>query len=465
MAKLSGVKVIDMTAGEVTKVAYEGAEYERVKHPIKKDDLILNVDDHEIDLTLGAFYKVISVDNLNDVQFLDDEDDERDRRDDDIDFVPFRKVSAQDPTIEARVDKLESDVAALKGEQGATTPKFKAGDKVRGKLTGYIYTLKSRCPEKDNPGDGLTWNTEEYSSDKWVGENQVELIEEKPLAVGDYAKVVPHNNDIGFGGRPGDIVIIRDKRVDRYKTKELSGGNYRGNPWVKTEGLVRATDEEVAEAKAAHFEVGDYIVPLPSAEKYWITNSDMRLGKVIDKMSAFIDIEIVAHKKEDEVGEEYTAVSAEHFRKATVEEIAEVKAAMKPKLTVGDYAKVVGRTYCGDIKTGTVVKITKEADEDGDYKIVLLDESNYDYAQVTSLEKVDADKAETINKWAKIGREVDEYKEGDIVSGPGLFGNFFAGEVECVGDVLEVRRFYGHVNTMSASKATLIAPVESRVDR
>ncbi|WP_338465120.1 hypothetical protein [Shouchella rhizosphaerae] len=384
MAKLSGVKIVDMTAGEVTKVAYEGAEYERAEHPIKKDDLILNVDDHEIDLTIGAFYKVISVDNFNEVQFLDDEDDGRDRHEDDIDFVPFRKVSAQDPTLEARVGKLESDVATLKGEQGPTL-KFKAGDKVRGKPNGEKLTLKERMPQYDGI-HGLAWNTEEYSSDKWVGENQVELIEEKPLAVGDYAKVVPHNNDIGFGGSPGDIVIIRDKRVDRYRTKELSGGNYHGNPWVKTEGLVRATDEEVAEAKAAHFEVGDY-------------------------------------------------------------------------------AKVVGRTYLGDIKTGAVVKITEDADEDGDYEIELLDGSDHDYAQVTSLEKVDADKAAIIDKWAKIGRGVNEYKEGDIVTLPGPFVLCSAGEVDSVGEVLVVRRFDGGFDTMHASKATLIAPVESRVDR
>ncbi|MBU8597329.1 hypothetical protein KM908_14380 [Alkalihalobacillus clausii] len=413
MAKLSGVKIVDMTAGEVMKVAYEGAEYERAEHPIKETDLILNESDYSPDLSVGAFYKVILVDDDGDVKFKDDTGDMRYRDDYDHDLIPFRKVSAQGPTIEARVGKLESDVAALKGEQEA---------------------------------------------------------EEKPLAVGDYAKVVPHNNDIGFGGSPGDIVIIRDKRVDRYRTKELSGGNYHGNPWVKTEGLVRATDGEVVEAKAAQFEVGDYIVPLPIAEKYWITNSDMRLGKVVDKLSAFIDIEIVAHKNEEEVGEVYM-VSAEHFRKATVEEISEAKAAMKPLFNVGDYAKVVGRTYLGDIAAGTVVKITKEADEDGDYKIVLLDESNYDYAQASSLEKVDADKAETINKWSKIGREVDEYKEGDVVRVLDVKKSFAfdlsRGEINvitkfCDNDSFQVGSGSGWVG---ASQVELVAPVESRVDR
>ncbi|MCM3314853.1 hypothetical protein M3626_20875 [Psychrobacillus sp. MER TA 17] len=381
MARLRGVKIVDMTAGEVTKVSYEGAEYVLTQEAPEVDDLIRTDGAWSGTVEEGNFYKCVDLDEDGDARIVTDLDNvtEHYRKH----YEVFRKVSAQDPTLEARVGKLESDVAALKGEQGPT-PKFKAGDKVRGKPNGEKLTLKERMPQYDGI-HGLAWNTEEYSSDKWVGENQVELIEEKPLAVGDYAKVVPHNNDIGFGGSPGDIVIIRDKRVDRYRTKELSGGDYHGNPWVKTEGLVRATDEEVAEAKAA--------------------------------------------------------------------------------LKVGDYAKVVGETYHGDFRKGTVVKIAKDVDGDGDYKIELLDGSDYDYAQVTSLEKVDADKATIIDKWAKIGRGVNEYREGDIVTLPGPFVLCSAGEVDSVGEVLVVRRFDGGFDTMHASKATLIAPVESRVDR
>lgn len=33
MAKLAGVKTLDMVNGEITKVAYNGAEYERVEGP------------------------------------------------------------------------------------------------------------------------------------------------------------------------------------------------------------------------------------------------------------------------------------------------------------------------------------------------------------------------------------------------------------------------------------------------
>ncbi|MEB5480735.1 hypothetical protein P8825_14300 [Shouchella clausii] len=391
MAKLDGVKVIDMTAGKIEKVAYEGAEYVFTQETPKVDDIIRTDGAWSGTVEEGNFYKCVGLDVDGDAKIVTDRDNvtQHYRKH----YEVFRKVAIQDPTIEARVGKLESDVATLKDEQGPTS-KFKAGDKVRGKRCGFVYTLKSRRPDRDSYGAGLAWTTEEGAVYGWIGENQIELVDEKML------------------------------------------------------------------------EVGDYIVPLPSAEKCCVTNSDMLLGKVADKTSAYIEIEVVAHKKEGKVGERYAPVAAKHFRKATVEEIVEAKVAMKPKFNVGHYAKVVGRTYLGNIKTGAVVKITKDADDDGDYKIELLDESDHDFAQASSLEKIDADKAAIIDKWAKIGREVDEYKEGDIVSGPGrLSGKFFAGEVDSVGEVLVVRRLDGGFDTMSASKATLIAPVESRVDR
>ncbi|GIN10167.1 hypothetical protein J26TS2_00340 [Shouchella clausii] len=388
MAKLSGVKIVDMTAGEVTKVAYEGAEYVRVETP-QVGDIGRFAEDTRYG---GQFTEILGLDEDGDVMVCGGHGHCWYTRH----LEYFRKVDAQDPTIEARVGKLESDVAALKGEQGPA-PKFKAGDKVRGKLTGFVYTLLSRFPEKDSPTRGLAWRIgERCNRVDWVGENQVELVEEKPLAVGDYAKVV-------------SIEATEESR---------------GIPDVKVGQIV-----------------------------YLIGESDT-------KSSKGFKVETVDHNKIVD-----NNVVVDDLIRATDEEVVEAKAAMKPKLTVGDYAKVVGETYHGDFCKGTVVKIAKNVDEDGDYKIELLDGSDYDYAQVSSLEKVDADKAETIDKWAKIGREVDEYKEGDIVTLPGPFVLCSAGEVDSVGEVLVVRRFDGGFDTMSASKATLIAPVESRVDR
>src|SRR5699024_4132771 len=66
------------------------------------------------------------------------------------------------------------------------------------------------------------------------------------------------------------------------------------------------------------------------------------------------------------------------------------KAEDKPEETkefnVGDYAKVVGETYNDDIPIGAIVKIYREKDVDGDYRVDLIDGSDHDYAQADSLE-------------------------------------------------------------------------------
>ncbi|RAP05498.1 hypothetical protein C2W58_01930 [Bacillus pumilus] len=51
MAALKGVKTIDMKDGEITKVSYEGAEYERVEGDAKVGDLVLCADGSWCDAT------------------------------------------------------------------------------------------------------------------------------------------------------------------------------------------------------------------------------------------------------------------------------------------------------------------------------------------------------------------------------------------------------------------------------
>lgn len=155
---------------------------------------------------------------------------------------------------------------------------------------------------------------------------------------------------------------------------------------------------------------------------------------------------------------------------ATDAEVAEAKAKLTPKFSVGDYAKVVGDTYHRDIVGGAIVKITDLADGDGDLRFELVGDGDCDYAKPSSLEKVSAEEA----KWAKIGRKVDEYKVGDIVAydDPKWFGNEGFGEV--IHDTNENN--YTRVDATSnggsrsgyyldSEKLTLITPVEARFDR
>lgn len=115
MAKLD-VKVIDMQGGEITKVAYDGAEYfADGKFSGKTDvgNLLRFNGGGGRDVTVGAFYEVKF--NRNDAIFDDANDNPY--LPSHMDFTVFRKISANKPTLEERVEAIESDVAALKGEQ------------------------------------------------------------------------------------------------------------------------------------------------------------------------------------------------------------------------------------------------------------------------------------------------------------------------------------------------------------
>ncbi|MDR9792724.1 hypothetical protein Q8A72_07005 [Aeribacillus pallidus] len=100
------------------------------------------------------------------------------------------------------------------------------------------------------------------------------------------------------------------------------------------------------------------------------------------------------------------------------------------RLKVGDYARVVGDTYYGDITENSIVKIASDLDEDGLHKIELPGGSDYDYARPSSLEKY----TEYIDEI-----ERSKFKKGDkvrLVSGGDklpLYG-FYNGKVYEVDD-------------------------------
>lgn len=257
MAKLNGVKTVDMVNGEITKVSYDGVDYVKVEGDAEHGDLGLRIKEDRTFVRVGEFYPIIKG-FAGMTCFKDDEGDEpslnRSK------FELFRKQSAKGaPSIEdvnAKVDGLAERVTAL---EVTTERTLKEGDKVRvlargefggvGLDEGDIGTVVDGCADVD---DEYFIRVDSADDHDYFRPQDLELVaevesEEAPLAVGDYAKLL-----ISTRGREGDIVEIIEgspymKRDGFLVNRSVSDGSVaQGHPtW-----LVRATDEEVATAKA-----------------------------------------------------------------------------------------------------------------------------------------------------------------------------------------------------------------------
>ncbi|MCY9066640.1 hypothetical protein [Bacillus inaquosorum] len=272
MAKLEGVKTLDMVNGEITKVAYGGAEYVKTDSPVQEGDLFLLTEWHKIiSGESGEFYlaeKYRDGDIVIPTKYLGNAT----ATQRDGEGIAFRKVAAgTNPSVEERVAKaegeiesLKSDVAALKGEaeyKRIAKSEARAGDYV--KLTSDLYNFTAKDYYEihfvDSDGDLQITDDEGDNFDTyWLDDSEYEVyrkagaasveVEPKPerLKVGDYAKVV--KNVRGHEVEVGTILLVAaiDGEAPCIKCDELSGNRIG---WFFGHELVRATDEEVAEAK------------------------------------------------------------------------------------------------------------------------------------------------------------------------------------------------------------------------
>lgn len=277
MAKLNGVKTIDMVNGEITKVAYEGAEYTKVVSA-EVGDLALCTDDISY-FTKGEYYEVIEVDNDGDVHAIDDEGDRFHMYVADGECALFRKISAQSkPTLEQRVGALESDVAALKGEKVAE--------------------------------------------------------ESKRLTVGDIAKIIGHES--GHFGEIGDIVkIVADDKDDQpYQCERISDGRDVG--WFYEEDLVAYNEETIEFEGATYRKVdreareGDVVIIRVDTSGHVPKDTPFKVTGGEGKSAEIGDLAWVYSIRKDRTRE--TVDVYEPIEQGT-------KVASEPKLKAGDYVK------------------------------------------------------------------------------------------------------------------------------
>ncbi|MGG4124937.1 hypothetical protein ABEV79_15685 [Bacillus licheniformis] len=415
MAKLAGVKTLDMVNGEITKVAYNGAEYERVEGNArrvgKSGDLVLNGHRHP-DLKLGEFYLLVRDEGTSLLSVRDEIDDFHGNAVADGDSILFRKVSASQPTLEDRVstnekdiESLKSDVAALKGEAKTEYVRIakseaKAGDFVKFPNATSSYLTSDKYYEiyrVDGCGDPQIYDDDGDSYDtcgkRFEVYRKVSAAEPKPerLKVGDYVKVV--GNESGHYAEIDEIVLVKrdDKDFAPFHCEKLNGNE--AGIFYEDE-LVRATDEEVAEAKDAE------------ARAKFKKGAKVRLksGGGVYPLLGF------------ENGKVYSVVD-------------------------------------NDFLWGITEK-----------KIQIENDRGRGCATPDQLEPLTEEEAAEIEKWAAIGRKVGEYKVGDIVQY--LYDREIC-EVVDITDEGGVKVSTQSCGTCTENQASieLVTPVEARFDR
>lgn len=365
MANLVSVKTLDMVNGEITKVEYGGAEYERVEGKAKVGDMVL-VKEAWGDQNVGEFFVVTYtkpgiIDQIVGMDGNTCEASSYKHR-----LKIFRKVAAStNPSVEERVAKAEGEIESLKSDVAALK-----GEAVYERIAASVEAEPK--PER--------------------------------LKVGDYAKVVNADQHTMDGFSVGDIVEIVESEygehdVDFY-VMSLAGDN-SGYIRKTPEYIVRATDEEVAEAKdaaaRAKFKRGDKVRLKSGGEKF--------------PLSGFSD------------GGVYTVM-------------------------YNDFNHSHGKRI--RIADGT---------------------EGFGYATPDQLEILSEEEAAELKKWAEIGREVGEYKTGDVVSydDDTWFGNSGIGEIfGFCGKEPQVRAVDGRgaksMYYLKPGKLRLITPVEARFD-
>lgn len=157
MAKLTNVKTIDMVNGEITKVAYEGAEYAKTDEPVKEGDLFQLCKGHSvIGGEVDAFYRTFK-DSDGDIMIPTSMGGMATIIQRNGHGVAFRKISVQTPpTLEERVSSLESDVASLKSSESSLKGEKVEAEKPSAIKEGDEVTINFAVWDKHGILDDLT---------------------------------------------------------------------------------------------------------------------------------------------------------------------------------------------------------------------------------------------------------------------------------------------------------------------
>lgn len=376
MAKLTNVATVDMVNGEITKVAYDGAEYAKVdatRETAKVGDLFLATGERK-DITVGAFYEVIydkhDRNAYSAVNILDDVNDTHDSALQYGNF--FRKISDVSPTIEERVTALESDVAALKSGEVSVEPKrLTVGDvaKIIAEDDMHFGNIGDIVKIEVDAKDHQPYKCIRISDGKnvgWFFESELEAYNEETIEFegATYRKVDRE-------AREGDVVILKDTGGDLFKVgkkykvvKGVQIADDDGDLFDLYRSKLRRTRETVdvyEPIEQAQYvpQEGDIVVVTANTSSS--RNKVGDIGKIGILTSIDATVDVPQRPLVDGANGNWTKLH--EFRKATPAEVeayeqavlANEKTAHKASFAVGDYVKVV-KSHVGN--EGAILRIT-----------------------------------------------------------------------------------------------------------
>ncbi|PDZ36472.1 hypothetical protein CON18_30585 [Bacillus cereus] len=355
MAKLDGIKVINENT-----VEYNGFVYELVTGDAKAADVI-KASEQELDVTEGAFYLVVDIDDDNDIVFKDNVDDSN--------YFNQGEHSVFRKSYVITTDKLTDAEGVVKIE-------LPDGTKLEGTPSDLEKITRKLQEMQAEQGSSVEIKAEVEETSESVSAR---------LQVGDYAKVVEEGS---HSAKVGDIVkiFVDDEDNQPFKCEDLQGKELR-YPWFREHELVKATDEEVLEAKQALLKEGDFarVIANTTCHSFEI-GTIVKLDDYAEETDAFTayyidgsdfwriyrsDLEPLTKEEAEHIereAEEEKKAKAEHEKWAAIgREVGEIKD--------GDVVKVIGKGS-SDHKIGDVGEVSDSSKcLDGQYSFRVNTES------------------------------------------------------------------------------------------
>lgn len=279
-------------------------------------------------------------------------------------------------------------------------------------IGGKLYEVVGRDRYYDESGDLLDVNGWEGYKTREVF-RQVDDEDElrKQFSPGDKVRLL--NGGGGFplhGFKDGEEYEVVDVNYDHGEHSPVDSIELRGGALGGGHGYALPSQLELVmpseKAGQADFEEGDRVVALPSAdEEYFVTNSRMLLGEVVEVFRDIIEVKVLRHEKDYYEGDLYN-VKKEHYRKATEDEISvHMGQEEEDSLKIGDKVRITDTaSYIlhRNQRTGTIIGYS--AFDRGDFRVEIDnygDSLGFFIEELTKLEEDDCKNR--------------EYQEGDVV--------------------------------------------------